>query len=117
MIDEIKWLGKTVTVTVDRPLGSSHPNYPDSIYTLNYGYIAGVIAPDGEELDAYVYGVYEPVDSFTGVVIAVIERLNDVENKLVVAPFGTVTTEHDIYEVAGFQEKYFNIRIIMNELF
>ena len=54
-------IGKIVTVTVDRPLGSSHPDYPDMIYPVNYGYVAGVRAPDGEEQDAYILGIDTPV--------------------------------------------------------
>lgn len=67
-------LGKKVTVTVDRPLGSYHPKHPDMLYTVNYGYIKGTIVPDGEEQDAYILGVNEPVEVFTGKVIAVMHR-------------------------------------------
>jgi len=35
-------------------------------YTVNYGYIEGIIVPDGEEQDAYVLNVNESVDKFTG---------------------------------------------------
>ena len=52
-------IGKTVTVTVDRPLGSRHPKHPDILYTVNYGYIEGIMAPDGEEQDAYILGIHE----------------------------------------------------------
>ena len=44
-------IGTTLTVTVDRPLGSSHPKYPEHIYPLNYGYIEGMTGGDGEEQD------------------------------------------------------------------
>lgn len=50
------FLGKAVTVTIDRPIGSVHPKHDDMIYPINYGYINGVIAPDGEELDVYILG-------------------------------------------------------------
>ena len=63
-----------VTVTVDRELGSHHPEYPDLLYPVNYGYIRGIQAPDGEEQDAYLLGVYQPVKEFTGEVIAIIHR-------------------------------------------
>ena len=72
---------KFVTVTVDRPLGSSHPQYPDLYYPVNYGYIKGVMAPDGEEQDAYILGISEPVAEFTGRVIAIIHRHDDIEEK------------------------------------
>ena len=104
-------IGKVVTVTVDRPIGSRHPEYPDMIYPINYGYIKGVLAPDGEEQDAYILGVDDPVWEFSGRVIAIIHRLNDVENKLVVAPDGMSFSKDDIIEKTYFQEKYFNIMV------
>lgn len=42
-------IGDIVTVTVDIPLGSSHPEYKDMYYPVNYGYIEGVIAPERNE--------------------------------------------------------------------
>ena len=65
-------IGATVTFTVDRPLGSYHPEYKDMYYPINYGYIEGVMAPDGEEQDAYILGVNEPVCKFTGKIIAIV---------------------------------------------
>ena len=106
-------LGKTVNVTVDRPLGSIHPNHNDIIYPVNYGYINGIIAPDGEEQDAYILGVDEPLKSFTGKVIAVIHRIDDVEDKWVVVPEWYTVTKEAIVEATYFQEKYFSIEIIM----
>ena len=65
-------IGKVVKVIVDRPLGSAHPNHSDLIYSVNYGYIPTTFAPDGEEQDAYILGVNEPVAEFVGKVIAII---------------------------------------------
>ncbi len=79
-------LGKIVKVTVDRPMGTYHPKHKDIYYPINYGYIEGIMASDGEEQDAYILGVNQPVEEFTGKVIAIIHRLNDVEDKWVVAP-------------------------------
>ena len=72
-------LGKVVKVIVDRPLGTYHPKYKDLFYSVNYGYVEGIIATDGEEQDAYILGVNEPIKEFTGKVIAVIHRFDDVE--------------------------------------
>ena len=69
------FLRQTVTVEIDRPLGSRHPEW-GFIYPVNYGYLAGVPAPDGEELDAYVLGVFEPLARYEGRCIAVIHRLD-----------------------------------------
>lgn len=104
-------IGQIVTISVDRPLGSYHPEHPDIYYPINYGYIKGTIAPDGEEEDAYILGVGESVSEFTGRVIAIIHRENDVEDKWVVAPDGMVFTVDEIREATFFQEKYFKSEI------
>lgn len=104
---------RPVTVTVDRPLGSAHPAHPNLLYPVNYGYVAGVLAPDGEEQDAYVLGVAEPVSSFTGEKVAVIHRKNDVEDKWVVAPAGATFTAAEIAAQVAFQERYFDTEIEM----
>ena len=105
-------IGDIVTVTIDRPLGSYHPEHPDMYYPVNYGYIEGMIAPDGEEQDAYILGVDVPVEEFTGRVIAVIHRFDDVEEKWVVAPEGVSFTKDEIAAQVRFQEKYFQTEII-----
>ena len=102
-------IGKTVTVVIDRPLGSYHP---ELYYPVNYGYIEGVIAPDGEEQDAYVLGVCQPLETFTGTVIAIIHRLDDVEDKWVVAPAGTMLDANEIRDQVAFQERFFQSVIL-----
>ena len=106
-------LGKTVKVIIDRPLGTYHPKHKDLYYPINYGYIEGIIAPDGEEQDAYVLGVDVPVREFTGRIIAIIKRLDDVEEKWVVAPEDMTFTKEEIMKQTRFQEKYFKTEIIM----
>ena len=109
-----EYLGKTINVIIDRPLGSHHPEHKDIVYPINYGYFEEVFAPDDEEQDVYVMGVYEPVSNFTGKVIAIIHRLNDNEDKWVVAPEEFNFSKEDIIEATSFQEKYFDVEIIMN---
>ncbi len=106
-------IGNTVTVIVDRPLGSYHPTHKSIYYSINYGYVQGVFAPDGEEQDAYVLGVNEPITEFTGKIIAIIHRLDDVEDKWVVAPADTAFTAEQIADQVKFQEQYFKHTIIM----
>ena len=106
-------IGKTVTVTVDRPLGTFHPKHPDIFYPVNYGYIEGIFAGDGEEQDAYILGVEAPVEKFTGRIIAIIHRRDDVEDKWVVAPEGMVFSAEEIEKQVQFQEQYFNIEIMI----
>ena len=106
-------IGDIVTVTVDRPLGSYHPKYKDMYYPINYGYIEGIIAPDGEEQDAYILGVDKPVERFTGKTIAIVHRYDDAEEKWVVCPDDVSYTKEEIMELIRFQEQYFQSEIIM----
>lgn len=108
-------LGTTVTVTVDRPLGTAHPRHPDILYPVNYGYVPGILAPDGEEQDAYILGVDRPLEVFSGKVIAIIHRWDDVEEKWVVAPEGLRFTKAEIESAVSFQEQYFQSEIISVE--
>ena len=106
-------LGKTVTVIIDRPMGTYHPKHKDIYYPVNYGYVPGIFAGDGEEQDAYVLGVNEPLQEFTGVVTAIIHRIDDVEDKWVVAPEGVTFTKEEIWDQVKFQEQYFKAEIWM----
>lgn len=105
-------IGQLVKVTIDRPLGSYHPEHPDMYYPVNYGYVEGIIAPDSEEQDVYILGADEPLREFTGRVIAVIHRLDDVEDKWVAAPDGVTFTKEEIMERVRFQEQYFKSETI-----
>ena len=78
-------IGRTVTVTVDRPLGSYHLEHKDMYYPINYGYVKGIMAPDGEEQDAYILGVDEAM----------------------------TFTKEEIREQIHFQEQYFDSEIVM----
>lgn len=106
-------IGNIVTVAVDRPKGSRHPVYKDVCYPVNYGYIDGVMAPDGEEQDAYVIGVDEPVKKFTGKVVAIIHRKDDIEDKWVVCPENMIFTKSEIGSLVYFQERYFDFEVIV----
>ena len=110
--DIYNMIGSTVTVIVDRKMGTYHPKHKDIFYTINYGYVENLIADDNEEQDVYIIGVDKPVDKFAGKVIAVIHRLNDIEDKLVVAPTNLEFTPEEILRQVNFQEKYFDIEII-----
>ena len=106
------FLGKIVTVTMDRPLGSKHPKH-GFVYELNYGYIEGTVSGDGEELDAYVLGEHKPLESFTGRVVAVIHRTNDNDDKLVVMADGRNYSDDQIEALTEFQEQFFKHIILI----
>ena len=106
-----KFLNKLVTVKMDRPLGSKHPKH-GFVYPVNYGYIPNTISGDGEELDAYVLGEHKPLETFEGIVVAIIHRTNDNDDKLVVMKEGRNYTDEQIRALTEFQEQYFQSIIL-----
>lgn len=106
-----EYLGKEVKVVFDRPLGSKHPKH-GFIYEVNYGYIPGVMAADGEELDAYFLGTEESLENADGAVVAIIHRENDDDDKLVVMPAGEDMNDEEIMQKVAFQEQFFKSRVI-----
>ena len=108
------FLGKIVKIKVDRPLGSKHPKH-SFIYPVNYGYVPNTISGDGEELDAYILGTFEPLDEFTGKCIAIIHRTNDDDDKLIVVPEDKTYSDAEIMALTEFQERFFTSIIIRED--
>jgi len=106
------FLGKRVMAKVDRPLGSRHPEHNDVRYPVNYGFVPGALGHDGEELDAYVLGVSEPVKTFIGRCIAIIHRTDSGDDKLVVVPEGQDLSDEQIRVLTDFQERFFKSIIV-----
>ena len=105
------YIGNKIKVKIDRKIGSEHPKYGFK-YLLNYGYISNTVSADKEEIDCYVLGIEEPIEEFEGRCIAVIHRLNDDDDKIIVAPEGMNYTDSEIRKLTEFQEKYFISEII-----
>ena len=106
------YLGKEVEVIIDRPIGSKHPKH-GFVYEVNYGYIPDTKAPDGEELDAYVLGIEKPIESFKGKCIAIIHRMNDDDDKLVVVSKSIEDmSDEEIQKATNFQEQFFQSEIV-----
>ncbi|MGQ4597931.1 inorganic diphosphatase [Nocardia sp. R6R-6] len=98
------FLGRTVGLIIDRPYGSRHPTC-GFLYLANYGYVPGTLAPDGEELDAYYLGPSEPMTSAHGTCIAIVHRLHDDDDKLIVVPTPAPTLDDAAIAAAvEFQE-------------
>ncbi len=105
------FLGKEVKVNIDRQLGSKHPKH-GFMYMVNYGFVPGTVSGDGEELDAYLLGVFESVEEYSGKVIAYIHRTNDDDDKLIVVPDGVSYSDDAIRALTEFQERFFESEII-----
>ncbi|MBD5081205.1 MAG: inorganic pyrophosphatase [Ruminococcaceae bacterium] len=106
-------MGKTVSGIIDRPLGIFHPRISTLYYSVNYGYVEGIMGGDGAEQDIYYLGEDKPVAKFSGKVIAVVHRFNDVEDKWIVAKDGCQFTKEEIENAVEFQEKFFDSEVIM----
>jgi len=103
------YLGKTVSVVIDRPVGFHHVTKGIELdYTVNYGYLPGVTGGDGEEQDVYILGVAEPLEAFTGKIIGVVRRKDDNEDKLIAAPEGMAFSAKQMEQQLHFVEKYFD---------
>ncbi len=110
-LDYSNIIGKKVKGKIDRPLGSIHPRFSHLHYPINYGYVDGIMAADGAEQDVYLLGVNEPLDTYEGIVIAVLHRYNDIEDKWIVAPEGVNFTDEEIMTQIYFQERYFDVEL------
>lgn len=109
-----EYLEKVLKIKLDRPFGSKHPKH-GFIYPVNYGYVPNTISGDGEELDAYLLGVFEPVEEYEGKCIAIVHRTNDNDDKLVIVPQGKNYSNDAIEALIEFQEQYFEHIIIRKE--
>ena len=99
-------LNQILHIRIDRPLGSHHPQH-GFIYPVNYGYVPNAPAPDGDDLDAYVLGVFDPIEEFTGRCIAIVHRLDDDDDKLIIVPEGRQFSDEQIQALVEFQERFF----------
>lgn len=106
-----EYIGKMINIKIDRPLGSKHPKHR-FIYPVNYGFVPNTISDDGEELDCYLLGVFEPVNEYKGKCIAIIHRINDNDDKLIIVPDNMNYSNEAIDTLVEFQEQYFEHIII-----
>ena len=58
-------------------------------------------------MDVYVIGIFKPLATFTGRCIAVIQRADDDDDKLIVAPDGKDYSDEQIFALTEFQERFF----------
>ncbi len=68
------------TIVIDRPQGSAHPRFPDIIYPLDYGYLDGTTASDGDGIDVWL-GAGNRTQA-TGVICTVDLHKKDAEIKV-----------------------------------
>lgn len=106
-----EFLGKKIKIEFDRPMGAKHPKF-DWIYPINYGYVPGVVAGDGDELDVYYLSSNKPLSEIQGICIGYVHRFDDNEDKLI-ASDGTRFSKEEIEKILAFQEQYYKHEIIL----
>lgn len=106
LMKTVQYVGKEVTAKIDRPKGSSHPQYSEHIYSVNYGFLPNTMSGDGEEIDCYILGENKPLQDYIGDCIAVIHRIEEDDDKLVIAPKNKNFTDKEIKLLTDFQERY-----------
>ena len=85
----LQMLVATSRIVIDRPRGSRHPRYPDVVYPVDYGYLEGTSAGDGNGIDIF-YGT-SGGDAITGICCTIDALKRDAEVKVLYA-----CTEQDI---------------------
>lgn len=50
----LQQLVDTCQIEIDRPMGSTHHRYTDTIYPVNYGYLSGTTTLDGGGIDIWI---------------------------------------------------------------
>ena len=81
-------------ITLDRPYRTPHPDFPDIIYPINYGFINDTLGSDGDEVDIFVGRAQ---NGLVGLLLTTDHRRGDREVKLLYH-----CTPEDIYLANGF---------------
>jgi len=82
-------------IVIDRPQGKTHPQYPESVYPLDYGYVGGTSAADGDGIDVWVGSQEET--SLTGKLYTYDTLERDAEIKLLLG-----CIEEDVQTINNF---------------
>jgi inorganic pyrophosphatase len=67
-------------LVIDRPRDSRHPRYPEMVYPLDYGYLEGTQAADGDGIDVWTGSL--PERAVTAIVCTVDILKRDTEVKI-----------------------------------
>ncbi len=85
-MDERFWnflnkLIETHPIVIDRPAGSHHPDFPDLIYPLDYGFLEGTHSMDGAGIDVGVGTTAQK--ALSGILCTIDLNKNDSEIKII----------------------------------
>lgn len=95
-LDELVRMNELI---IDRPKGSPHPNFPNAIYPLDYGYLKGTLGGDGQGVDVW-QGTFD--SKIVQASIVTVDLLKAcVEVKLIVG-----CTDEEMDEVLNYHNKF-----------
>jgi inorganic pyrophosphatase len=97
--ESLDQLLKDHPLVIDRPRGSAHPRYPDSIYPVDYGYLEGTLSGDGHGIDVWRGTLLDNNVQAMLVTIDMVKK--DAEIKLVVG-----CTGEEIKKLYPYTESY-----------
>ncbi len=86
-------------IVIDRPEGSSHPRFPESIYPLDYGYLDGTSGGDGSGIDVWRGSMDHK--AVVGVIITIDLLKSDTEIKILVG-----CTDDEVETVLSYLNSY-----------
>ena len=86
-------------VVIDRPKGSYHPEHPQILYEVDYGYLDGTSSPDGEAADVWVGSRGD--QTVVGIIATVDLAKHDTELKLLLG-----CTEEELGIIDAFYGKW-----------
>ena len=86
-------------VCVERPVREPHPDHPTIIYPIDYGYIPGTEATDGQAVDCFIGSApsSSAASGLVGLILTTDYREGDREAKLLID-----CTPPEIYTAHGF---------------
>ena len=92
---------------IDRPRGGPHPRYPELIYPLDYGYLAGTAAGDGDGIDVWIGTPGSR--TLTGILCTFDTLKRDAEIKLLAG-----CSDEDIETILHFNDPFMRYLVIQN---
>jgi len=100
-----EYIGQTVNIIIDSHMGTKHPKL-GYYFPINFGHI------ENSKMEAFVMGVFKPIQRFTGTVIAILTENSESEIFLVVAPDGKTYTDEAILAITEFRNNIFDVVVM-----
>jgi inorganic pyrophosphatase len=97
------------SITIDRPMHSAHPHFPEMIYPLDYGYLENTMSSDGDGIDVWLGSMNNK--TLTGILCTFDKLDRDAEIKFLLGCSPT-----DITRILNFYDETMSVLYIPNPL-